>query len=54
MDLDKHICLLTTTSTISFSQETLMVKDLPVNAGYISDTGSIPGEGKATHSSILA
>ena len=36
------------------------VKNLPANAGDVRDTGSIPGlgrslgEGKATHSSILA
>ena len=38
----------------------LVVKNLPVNAGDIRDTGSIPGSGRspgggiATHSSILA
>ena len=39
---------------------TLLVKNLPANAGDIRDVGSIPGlgrsleEGMATHSSILA
>ena len=39
---------------------TLVVKNLPANAGDIRDVGSIPGredpleEGMATHSSILA
>ena len=38
----------------------LVVKNLPVNAGYIRDAGSIPGlgrspeEGMSTHSSSLA
>ena len=41
-------------------QVVLVVKDLPANAGDIRDTGSIPGpgrspgEGTATHSSVLA
>ena len=42
------------------SQEALVVKNLPANAGDARDTGSIPGsgssleEGMATHSSFLA
>ena len=42
------------------SQVALIVKNLPANAGDIRDTGLIPGsgrspgEGTATHSSILA
>ena len=42
------------------SQMVLVVKNLPVNAGQIRDTSSIPGlgrspaKGTATHSSILA
>ena len=41
------------------SQEALVVKNPPVNAGVIKDTGSIPGwrrssgEGMATYSSVL-
>ena len=42
------------------SQVALVVKNLPANVGDVRDTGSIPGlgrcpgEGMATHSSILA
>ena len=42
------------------SQMVLVVKNLPVNAGHIRDTSSIPGlgrsleKGTATHSRILA
>ena len=42
------------------SQVTLVVKNLPANAGDVRDAGSVPGsgtsleEGMATHSSILA
>ena len=41
------------------SQVTLLVKNLPANAGVVKDAGSIPGSGRcpggghATHSSIL-
>ena len=50
--------LLTTTTGVS--QVVLVVKDLPASAGDIRDTGSTPGpgrspgEGMATHSSVLA
>ena len=36
------------------SQVALVVKNPPANAGDIRDSGSIPGEEMATHSSILA
>ena len=42
------------------SQVTLVVKNLPANAGDVRDAGSVPGsgtsleEGMATHSSVLA
>ena len=45
---------------LSVSQVALVVKNLPANAGNAGDAGSIPGsgispgEGMATHSSILA
>ena len=44
---------------IRASHGTLVVKNLPVNAGNLGDVGSIPGSGRAwsrgtaTHSSIL-
>ena len=50
--------LLTTTTGVS--QVVLVVKDLPASAGDIRDMGSTPGpgrspgEGMATHSSVLA
>ena len=34
-------------SRVPASQVALMVKDLPVNAGDISDIGSIPGSGRS-------
>ena len=47
-------------SALWASQVALVIKNLPVNAGNLGDVGSIPGlgrypgEGMATHSSILA
>ena len=47
------------TNTCTHSQVMLVVKNPPANAGDIRDIGSIPGsgrspgEGTATHSSIL-
>ena len=58
--LDLRIIIMVCSDLNQSSQVVLVVKNLPDNAGNQRDPGSVPGlgrfpgEGKATHSSILA